>query len=240
MNIATVVEGPTDRLVLEAILDKLIPGNHRYLPLQPPMTLGETGAGWKGVRNGCRQRGQGTEPDLETVLSAALGPSIDLLVIHVDASIAFERDLQDAEDEPVGQVVQPCPPAGATAHRLRQVIMGWLHRTDLPQAIILAIPAQDTESWTFAALHPADPLCRRPDYECIRSGRNHLGYRLTLQAYGKLLSRSDGKIKKHQRRYRECLPQLADGWDNACQICPEAQRLTDCIFALHISSPAPE
>ena len=43
-------QGPTDRLVLKAVLGKLIPGQHRYLPLQPTPTFGETGSGWKGVR----------------------------------------------------------------------------------------------------------------------------------------------------------------------------------------------
>ena len=55
MIIGTVVEGPTDRLVLQAVLSKLIPGQHRYLPLQPTPTLGEMGSGWKGVRRWCRE-----------------------------------------------------------------------------------------------------------------------------------------------------------------------------------------
>jgi len=238
--IATVVEGPTDRLVLEAILDKLIPGEHRYLTLQPPVLLGETGAGWKGVRAWCRQRWQRTGSDLETVLSPADGPPIDLLVLHVDADIAFESDLQDAQDDPVAGVQQPCPPAAATADRLRQVILGWLHRANLPQAVILAIPAQDTESWTFAALFPADPLCGRTDYECIRHGAHHPGYRLTLRAHGKLMSRSGGGIKKSERLYQKAMPQLAAGWDAACQICSQAQRFTESASAFRGSHPLDE
>jgi len=236
--IATVVEGPTDRLVLEAILSRLIPGKHRYLPLQPLIPFGETGTGWKGVRKWCWQRWQRTGSDLETLLSSAAGPPIDLLVLHVDADIAFEGDLQDAQDDPVEDVVQPCPPAEATVESLRQVILHWLHRTDLPQAVILAIPAQDTESWTFAALFPTDPLCLRSDYECICRGAHHPGYRLTLRAYGKLLSRSSGRIKKSEPRYRKCLPQLVAGWDEACQTCSQAQRFTDSIGALRGDDPS--
>ena len=172
------------------------------------------------------------------LLSRADGPPIDLLVLHVDADIAFESDLQDAQDDPVASVQQPCPPAAATADRLRQVILGWLHRADLPQAVILAIPAQDTESWTFAALFPADPLCRRLDYECIRRGAHHPGYKLTLRAYGNLLSRSGGAIKKSEPRYRKCLPQLVAGWDEACRTCSQAQRFTDSIGALRGDDPS--
>jgi hypothetical protein len=238
--IATVVEGPTDRLVLETILDKLIPGKHRYLSLQPPILPGETGAGWKGVRAWCWQRWQRTGSDLETLLSPADGPPIGLLVLHVDAAIAFERDLQDALDDPVDEVLQPCPPAAATVDRLRQVILRWLQRVDLPQAVILAIPAQDMESWTFAALFPADPLCERADYECIRRGAHHPGYKLTLRAYGNLLSRSGGAIKKSERRYQEAMPQLAAGWDAACLICSQAQRFIDSASAFRGSHPLDE
>ena len=95
MIIGTVVEGPTDRLVLQAVLDQLIPGQHRYLPLQPTPTLGETGSGWKGVRRWCRETWQREGVTLNAILSGATGPALDLLVIHVDASIAIEADLQE-------------------------------------------------------------------------------------------------------------------------------------------------
>lgn len=96
MNIGTVVEGPTDRLVLQAILDRLLPGEHRYLPLQPPATFGERGTGWKGVRRWCRETWQRSGSDLDRLLAGDTGPALDLLVIHVDADIADEPD-QDTE-----------------------------------------------------------------------------------------------------------------------------------------------
>ena len=205
MNIATVVEGPSDRLVLEAILDRLLPGDpaeHRYFSLQPPSPFGKTGTGWKGVQCWCREtwrRGSG----LEMIISGSAGPPLDLLVIHVDAEIAFERDLQKDEDEPVPHVQQPCPPASATADKLRQVIMRWLRCDSLPSQVILAIPAQDTESWTFAALFPDDERCGREDYECLRSGQDHPGHRLTRRRYGRLLKYKHGKIKKPTRAYEK-------------------------------------
>jgi hypothetical protein len=240
MIIWTVVEGPTDRIVLEAVLRKLIPGDHSFRPIQPEVTFGEMGTGWKGVRRWCRQTWQREGTTLEAIFSGATGPAPDLLVIHVDASIAAGADLQDALDEPVGDVVQPCPPAAATVDRLRQVILHWLHRADLPQAVILVIPAQDMESWTFAALFPADPLCERSDYECIRRGAHHPGYKLTLRAYGNLLSRSGRAIKKSERRYQAAMPQLAAGWDAACRICSQAQRFTDSASAFRGDHPVDE
>ena len=90
MNVATVVEGPTDRLVLHAILDKLLPGDptqHRYFPLQPTPTFGQTGTGWKGVRRWCHQTWQRPGSSLDRLISGSAGPPLDLLVIHLDADV---------------------------------------------------------------------------------------------------------------------------------------------------------
>ncbi len=62
MNIGTVVEGPTDRLVPEAVIASLIPGKHRYFRLQPQTAqsglFSEKGTGWKGVRCWCQETWQ--------------------------------------------------------------------------------------------------------------------------------------------------------------------------------------
>ncbi len=214
MNIGTVVEGPTDRLVLQAVLDKIIPGEHRYFYLQPSEPFGRLGTGWKGVRRWCRETWQREDSDLERLLSAETGPPLDLLVIHVDADIAAEEEIG---------VQQPCPPAADTVDRLRQVVRDWLHRDNLPPAVVLAIPAQNTETWTFAALYPDDELCSRADYECTdQPARN-----LTLARYGKLLRRTGGRIRKSTRRYHTVAKRIAAAWETVCRICPQAKRFSD-------------
>ncbi len=227
MNIGTVVEGPTDRLVLQAILDRLLPGEHRYLPLQPPATFGERGTGWKGVRRWCRETWQRSGSDLDRLLAGDTGPALDLLVIHVDADIADEPDLQENEADPISDVSQPCPPIEPTAERLRRVVARWLRLDGLPGRVVLAIPAQDTEHWTFAALFPDDDLCAREDYECAKSGReDQPGFRLTLKTYGKPLQRRDGRVKKTVRAYRRLALHVARAWDGVCLICSQARRFT--------------
>ena len=233
MNIGTVVEGPTDRLVLQAVLDRLLPDDpegHRYFPLQPTPMFGHTGTGWKGVRSWCYQTWQRSGSNLNVILSGDTGPLLDLLVIHVDADIASETDLQDDDAAPIPDVQQPCPPASATADQLQRVIEHWLHCSPLLPQVVLAIPAQDTESWTFAALFPNDNLCERDDYECIRDGRDHPGYRLTLAQYGKLLRRRGNEIKKSKSSYRQVVRDIAEAWDAVCCICTQAERFTQDLL----------
>jgi hypothetical protein len=240
MNIGTVVEGPTDRLVLQAVLNGLCPGEHRYFPIQPPMTFGETGTGWKGVRSWCRQTWQRSGSSLEKILSGHTGAPLNLLVIHVDAEIAAEHDLQEEDEIPIPNVQQPCPPIQLTASQLKRVVERWLQHDNLPPQVILAIPAQDTENWTFAALFPDDELCLQDDYECTKSKRDHPGYRLTLKKYGKLLQRTDGTIKKPKRHYEQVTPQIAAEWDSVCRICSQAQQFTqDVLERLPSTFPPP-
>jgi len=226
MNIGTVVEGPTDREVLNAIINRLIPGEHRYFPLQPTDTSDYIGKGWKGVRRWCRETHQRENSSLEIILSGKTGPELDLLVIQVDADISDESDLQEGNEI---FIRQPCPPVKSTVIQLESVIKTWLRRDELPAKIILAIPAQDTEHWIFAALFPEDELCLREDYECFKPNKDMPAYRLSLKDYGKLTERKDGEIKKHLRRYREVVIKIADNWDTVCRICSQAQRLVQNI-----------
>ena len=232
MNIGTVVEGPTDRLVLQAILNRLCPGHHRYFSLQPTETFGKMGTGWKGVRRWCRETWQRKDASLDKILSGDTGPPLDLLVIHVDADIAIEHDLQDEDDTPILDVQQPCPPAAATAEQLRHIVIRWLNCTSFPPRVILAIPAQDTENWTFAALFPDDDLCAREDYECTKTGHDHPGYRLTLRTYGQLLRRTGGRIRKPVRQYRQATPQIVAAWGRVRGICPQAEYFTQDVLSM--------
>lgn len=233
MVIGTVVEGPSDRLVLEAVIQRLYPGEHRFLPLQPKTTLDEDGSGWKGVRRFCEQLWKTDDSSLETFLSGAVGQPLDLLVIQIDADCAAEADLQEGSVAPVPEVEQACPPISATAANLQQVMARWLRvEGDLPGQVVLAIPAQDMENWTFAALFPADPLCQEADYECLHHAPRHPGYCLTLQRYGKRLPRKDGTVRKPTRRYEPLALEVADRWETVRHICTQAEAFTQDLYSV--------
>lgn len=232
MNIGVVAEGETDHLVLKNILNFIIPGNNRYFPLQPSSP--EKGTGWKGVRRWCREIWQVEHSDLEEIISGVTGFSLDILLIHVDADIADEWDLQEGNGSIIQNVKQPCPPIESTTEQLRQIIGDWVGYGNhpLPIQVVLAIPAQDTENWIFAALFPDDEHCRQTDYECIKSEHQVPGYLLSLKEYGRLTSRKDGAVKKSVSRYHNILPKISAGWDNVCRICTQADRFTQDIIKI--------
>ncbi len=239
MNIATVVEGPTDRMVLEAVIKHLVPGAHCFFRLQPVSigdTYGETGTGWKGVRRWCQDTWQLPDASLELLLSGQSGEAIDILVIHVDADVATEQDLLDgADDTPPLEVNKPCPPIQDTIEGLKRIIVEkWLNSSELPYQVVFAIPSQDMENWTFAALFPRDPLCARPAYECFQSGKQWPGYLLTLQEYAvngkKLLKRSSGRVKKHRRNYGKVLATISARWVDVRRICTQAENFSEDLL----------
>lgn len=51
-----VSEGPTDHMVLKAVIDRITGEENRYLSLQPkPDMMGRFGNGWKGVWRWCKE-----------------------------------------------------------------------------------------------------------------------------------------------------------------------------------------
>lgn len=228
MKIGTIVEGSTDRLLLKAIVDEICPGEHEYLDLQPAdvgESFGERGSGWKGVRRFCFDIWQQLSDDVTNFI---IDYQLDLLIIHIDADVAVEGDLQEGLVSVVKDLPQPCPPITLITANLREVVAKWLNleRADqLPSRIILAIPAQDSENWVFAALFPENELCQNHDYECIHgsTSQQHPAYLLTLANYGRILRRKEGKIKKSRRSYQQILPSVVSAWDKVCAVCSQAQ-----------------
>jgi len=236
MKIGTVVEGPTDRLLLKAIIEKVCPGEHDYRDLQPAdvgNSFGPRGAGWWGVRQFCFDIWQQLNTNVADLI---LDHELDLLIIHIDADVAIRNDLQMRDTTSVEDVARPCPPISSTTENLRKVIANWLNLDSInqfPPQVLLAIPAQDSENWVFAAIFSDDELCRNPDYECIHPLNSHQNpaYLLTLSEYGRILRRKKGEIKKSKNSYRRILPDVVISWDTVCDICTQAQLFHDGLVA---------
>jgi hypothetical protein len=225
MNIGTIVEGPTDRLMLKAIVRAVCPGEHRFFDLQPAGqsdSFGEMGTGWKGVRRWCQE--SWIRFSLEGIIQADPSALLDILIIQLDTDIATEADLQDELPEPIVPVYSPCPPIAETAYHIKQIVAAWLQipLESLPGQVVFAIPSQDMENWLFAALFPNNAFCKAHDYECIKM-RNYPGYLLTLKRYDKILERNGAAVKKSTARYRNYAPKIIPVWDVVCHICSQAE-----------------
>ena len=174
LRIAAAVEGPTDAIVLQAILRALLPDtDFEFRTLQPEVSaafgsvpFNQTGGGWVGVYRWSRQ----TVSEAGGSVSGYLALSYhDVLIVHVDADVAGKRyadgGIRDApcEDLPCEE---PCPPPDKTTTALRAVVLNWLGEHECPPRIVLCTPSKSIEAWVLAAIWPDNNVVRRDDWEC--------------------------------------------------------------------------
>src|SRR5262249_47131459 len=144
----------------------------------------------------------------------------DCLIIHVDADIAAEAELQSHG------LSAPCPPAKDTCDRLRNHLIALLGNP-LPSNVVLSIPPPCMEAWVFSALQP-DLVTSFQTIECRQDVE-----RLLIGKPDRLVRDHDGRTRKNPQRYEEAAYRIAVGWDQAIAACPEAQCFdNDCRAAL--------
>lgn len=222
LRVGYVVEGKTDYIVLDALVEKFL-GDKDYVPtqIQPPISeytnhQGPLGGGWKGVLMWCEQ--EGATPGGFAQRVSLL--NYDCLIIHVDADIAAEAELQSH-----GLSV-PCPPAKDTCDRLRNHLIALLGNP-LPSNVVFCIPAQCMEAWVFSALHP-DLVASFEPIECRQEVE-----RLLIGKSDGLVRNHDGRARKEPQRYAKAAHRIAAGWPHAIATCPEALCFdNDCRAAL--------
>ena len=221
LRIAVAVEGPTDAIVLKAILNGLLPGiDFEFQTLQPEgsmafdtATSGGTGVGWVGVYRWSRQSASegGGSVSGSSVLSFH-----DVLIVHVDADIADKTyssgNIQDApcNDLPC---TKPCPPPSSTTNALRTVVLNWLGERRCPSRVVLCTPSKNMEAWVVAALWPNNPLVQRKDWECRPDPEGQL----PTVPIGE-------RIRKRQNDYYRKQDKMGEAWPNVAARLKEAAR----------------
>lgn len=231
VQVYTITEGPTDVVVIKAVLEFL---GKRYTltTLQPEgdgidgPVQSDVGYGWRdGVRAYCLDESEVIESCLQR----------GVLVVQVDADVArknagdFNRDL-----------VRPCPPARDTCNQVRTEILAWLGMATPPTNLVLCVPAQSIEAWVVAALGP-DSM-RGP-------WRSHLS-RATLREKAKLKAlgigawlecrpNPEGQLKtvgleKSPPAFDDARVRIVRGWLSA-QRLPEASRFEGELSAALLS-----
>ncbi len=141
LRIAMVVEGPTDFIVLDAVISSLLPDQDiEFQAIQPEYSAafqvqpGPTGLGWSGVYRWCRQA---TDEGQGGVSGSSLFAFHQILVVQVDADVAGMTYQNGWIDDQTGDLPceQPCPPPEATTNVLRKVMLRWLGEAQVPVAL---------------------------------------------------------------------------------------------------------
>ncbi|KHD10962.1 hypothetical protein PN36_32430 [Candidatus Thiomargarita nelsonii] len=236
-RIGIVVEGTTDRIVIESALNKIL-REHTYtlIQLQPEVSdglsrggFGPTGSGWGGVYQWCRQI---VNMDMALADNLFL-QKFDIIIIHLDADVA-EKNYSDANiKNPIKKdlpCVQACPPVSPTIQALERVVLGWLNlKEQLSHPFVMCIPSKCTEAWVAIALYGADEPKILLEIECHSNIENYLAQK---PARERLIRNRSGKMKKLTQKYSEKSGQISSQWDYITQKCNQADRFTQQIVVM--------
>ena len=222
LRIAAAVEGPTDVIVLEAILKALLPDDTDFVfqTLQPEASaafgsasFGTMGAGWVGVYRWSRQS---TCEGGGSVSGSSVLSNHDMLIVHVDADVASKTyasgKIRDApcDDLPCKK---PCPPPCRTTNALRAVVLNWLGERGCSPRIVLCTPSKNIEAWVLAAIWPDNKMVQRDDWECRSNPERQLA----------ALPRHR-RFKKRPADYRRKQSEIAEAWPRVSARLTEAGR----------------
>lgn len=144
----------------------------------------------------------------------------DLLIIHVDADIAYDAEIG---------VSMPCPPPSDTMNAIENVVLGWLSLSSLPPKVVLWVPTMATEAWLLRVFLPNLPhgapcvglsgggSCA----ECLHDpARSLLGWKNP-----QLVRLKSGALKKLRQGYKESRQTIAQEWQRIVGETDSAARL---------------
>ena len=224
LRVAAVVEGPTDSVVLQAILEASLPGvEFEFQTLQPEEsaafgapTSGSTGGGWRGVyRWSC----QAVDEADGAVRDSVVFSNHDILIVHVDADVATKTyasgNIYDApkDDLPCDR---PCPPPSDTTDALRSVVLSWLGETSTPPRMVFCTPSMNMEAWVVASVLPENRLVRSASWECRADPGAQLG-----------ALPNASRFKKTRADYERNRQPIKDGWPHVATTLSEAARFQE-------------
>lgn len=233
LRIALVAEGPTDRIVINAVLEALFPDRSFVLKQLHPegsVAFGTLGTGWAGVYKWCKQAarcGKGRLSGDKLVFQ-----NFDLLLLHLDADVAGDCYANGSITPESSDGSLPCeklcPPASATTNALRSVLLSWCGETATPNRTVICMPSKSTEAWVVASLFPND-LSVKKGIECFPDPES----RLAQQPKG-------SRIRKNQKDYDACSDDLKRAWSRIARRSrlPEASRFQTEILSASYDATA--
>ena len=229
LRVAAVTEGPTDGVVLQAILDALLAGaEFEFNTVQPEAsaafgatTYGRTGVGWAGVYRWSRES---REEGGGSVSGSAVFDHHDLLIVHVDADVASNTYASAGiVNAPKGDLPcdRPCPPPSGSTNALRTVVLNWLGETQPPSRLVFCTPSMDMEAWVVAMVWPGNALVQATDWEC----RSDPG------RFNSVLCLLQVRFRKTTRDYNKKRGKFTAGWPRVAAMLTEAGRFQRELLA---------
>jgi len=223
LRIALVAEGPTDKIVIEASIRRLL-GDTPFIiqQLQPEESLAfldpRLGTGWGGVYRWCQKAIKRSRGNIQ---SDILFNTYKLLILHLDADVGSqtytEAGIEDlANDLPCAR---PCPPPSDTTNPLRAVLLRWIGLPNDPPSILFCTPSVNTEAWMLSALYQSDAIATGGQIECYVATQSRLQ---SKPAAGRVISGG----KKQVMRYKERAKDIAAAWEVVRARCTEAARFS--------------
>ena len=212
-----VTEGLTDQIVIQALIEHWL-GDEDFIPrhIQPPSSdYGEgfdnhLSEGWKGVLDWCAGKRTVGAAGRDEALRQA-----DCLIIHTDADVATDPQFKSPP------YAGFCPPARSACDWVRNHLTASLGG-NLPENVILCVPAQDLEAWVLCALHPGLADANTP-IECHSAPCSLLA----KQKAPRLVRIKDGRLRKETARYRRSVSKIVTGWTNCAS--GEAPRCLEAV-----------
>ena len=234
-------EGPTDYLVLKAVIDKITGEENRYLSLQPEADMmGRYGNGWKGVWKWCKE----TVP-LDIIMDS-IQPRIDIVVIQMDGDVVRkEKEAHCLCDSTICDVkgeefplyckkaiTRMCPikiPCHNHSDAIDDIISHGRYVLDRTicasdkSRIIIAIPCDSTDAWIVAAYDNFEDIEKIEDpwRNIIAKGKYYHDVRVRGE-------------KKSISTYNVFVEHLVDNWDLVTKKCLSAKLLEQEIQKVFI------
>ena len=221
-RVAVVAEGPTDKIVIEAVVFRIFgdrPFILRHLQPEESQAFTPLGTGWGGVYRWCRQASERAGGPMRYDM---LFQTYDLLILHLDAEVAAENYGNAGITDPTNDLpcACPCPPPEDTTNALRNVMLRWIGEAEVLPKTVFCTPAMMTETWVLCALYPDVAAAIPGIIECYANPHNR------LQAQPKA-----GRLRKTASAYRGRSVEITNSWHRVRAVCSEAERFSTALAA---------
>lgn len=234
-NIGIVCEGPTDFIILQAVIDTITGESNIFYPLQPePDVIGRYESGWKGVLKWCMDHAA-----IKKQFMNSIQPALDFLVIQMDGDVS-------RKDKPVHcgcnptlcpdrgslnllycdttkcPIALPCNGHGAPITGYMEHLKGLISSNliDIDDTCIV-IPCDSLEAWVVAAFDGPENVehIEDPWRQVILKGVPYHSVRIPRQ-------------KKSAKVFREFAPVVCRNWQQVTRLCQSARDFEQTIRSL--------